>query len=89
MVRVLDGHLSGIYAEARLECPEVSILDLRIARLGLRHLPKLGPANGFTVRRNGITVRGHVGRNKASGTMRASKDGCEAPDITWSATRRR
>jgi hypothetical protein len=89
VVRVLNGHLSGIYAEARLECPEVSIIDLRIARLGLRHLPELSPTNGFTVHRNGVTVRGHIGRNKASGTMRASKGDCESPDISWSATRRR
>ncbi|HEX6652161.1 MAG TPA: hypothetical protein VF072_05415 [Thermoleophilaceae bacterium] len=89
VLRVLDGHVSGIYAEARLECPEVSIMDLRVARLGLRHLPALSAANGFTLRRNGITVRGHVGRNRAGGTIHASKGDCASPDITWTAARRR
>lgn len=88
VLRMNDGHLSGIYAEARLECPEVSIWDLRLARLGVRHMPDLSSANGFTLRGNGITVRGHVGRTKASGTIHAAKGDCESPDITWTARRR-
>ena len=89
VLRVIDGHLSGIYAEARLECPEVSIIDLRVARLGTRHMPALSATNGFTLRRNGVTVRGHVGRQRATGTIHASKGDCESPDITWTAPRRR
>jgi hypothetical protein len=89
VLRMIDGQLSGIYAEARLECPEVSITDLRVARLGMRRMPALSPTNGFTLRANGVIVRGHVGRNRAAGTIHASKGDCESPDITWTAARRR
>ena len=88
VLRMNDGHLSGIYAEARMECPEVSIWDVRVARLGLRNMPDLNGTGGFTLRAKGITVRGHVGKTKASGTIHAAKGDCESPDITWTAKRR-
>jgi hypothetical protein len=86
-VRVNDRRVTGIHVDVRLECPEVSILDLRLSKLVLRTKPQLTATDGFTLRRNGITVRGHIGRRKASGTIHAVKGDCESPDVAWTARR--
>ena len=89
VVRVNDRRVTGIHVDVRLECPEVSIIDLRFSRLVLRDKPRLTAADGFIFQRNGIKVTGHVGARKAYGKVEASKGSCKSPGATWEARRAR
>jgi hypothetical protein len=89
VVRVNNRRVTGIHVDVRLECPEVSIIDLRFSKLVLREKPRLTAADGFVFQRNGIKVTGHVGARKAYGKVEASKGSCKSPGATWEARRTR
>jgi hypothetical protein len=89
VVRVNDRRISGIHVDVRLECPEVSIMDLRFSKLVLRTKPRLTGADNFVFERNGIRVTGHIGARKAEGKIQAAKCSCKSPGATWVARRAR
>ena len=89
VVRVNDRRISGIHVDVRLECPEVSIMDLRFSKLVLRKKPRLTAADNFVFERNGIKVTGHIGTRKAYGKIQAAKGSCKSPGATWEARRAR
>jgi hypothetical protein len=89
VLRVNGRRITGMYHEARLECPEVSIRDLRHSRLVMRKKIPIGSGGGFSFERNHIRVRGTIGRRAALGSLSASYMGCETPGVEWSAKKRR
>jgi hypothetical protein len=89
VVRVNDRRISGIHVEVRLECPEVSIIDLRVSKLVLRKKPRLTRADNFVFERNGIRVTGQIGARKAEGKIEAAKGSCKSPGATWVAHKTR
>ena len=89
VLRVNGRRITGMYLEARLECPEVAIRDLRYSRLVMRKKIPIGSGGGFSFERNHIRVRGTIGRRAASGSLSASYMGCETPGVEWSAKKRR
>jgi hypothetical protein len=88
VVTVLRGRVVGMFVEARMECPNVSIMDKRFWRLKFRG-PKLNGSGGFTLKKKGITVSGSIGKNAAAGTISASDGACKVSGVKWEAKRKR
>ena len=89
VVRVNERRVTGIHVDVRLECPEVSIIDLRFSKLVLRTKPRLTASDAFVLKANGITVRGRIGKRSAEGTIEAEKGACKSPGAKWTARKRR
>jgi hypothetical protein len=88
VVTVLRGRVVGMFVEARMECPNVTIMDKRFWSLKFRG-PKLSGSGGFTLRKKGIVVSGTIGKRVASGTISASDGACDVSGVKWDAKKKR
>jgi hypothetical protein len=87
VVRANDKRITGIHVEVRLECLDpVSIIDLRYSKF-LRRGPKLSDSGGFALTANGISVRGQIGKRRASGSIDGVEGQCKSPGARWTARR--
>lgn len=91
VVRANDGHVTGIVARVRMECPDIAVSEPQLSvgyRLGKG--PAIGAGGNFALSEDGVRVSGTLGANSAAGSIGGSMNGCSVgAGASWRATKQR
>lgn len=79
--------LASVAAIVRTYCPDPGVADIHLTSVG-KVGPRVDSKGRFTLKRQGVVLRGRVGSKQLTGSITASVGDCTLPRLTFTARKR-